>query len=328
MPSIVIVPGDGFGPSVMEVAERTLDAVSGGIDIATARIGISSYDACGQDVSVDTLDLLEGCSGVLCGPLVVRRDASGKVHDAMDTLRSHMDLYATLRNFRTFGDLGPEGVNVYLWSGITRQGRDTVEVRGVDGFTLSKYIRSSFYRRTIDLAFSQMKVQDSTRIACISKDDIFPDSSALFRQSFDEVFGKGGFETTHMNVTEWAESTIRQPQRFDSIVCADLYSDVAAGILAGITGGNRLSPHCFMGDRGNLMVPSMIGDYEGIPDGYANPTSAIMSVAMMLLFSGRLPGAKSVIEALGRTYGEGCRTPDVGGDMTTAEFAERFYRNL
>jgi isocitrate/isopropylmalate dehydrogenase len=83
-----------------------------------------------------------------------------------------------------------------------------------------------------------------------------------------------------------------------------------------------------MGDRGNLMVPSMIGDYEGIPDGYANPTSAIMSVAMMLLFSGRLPGAKSVIEALGRTYGEGCRTPDVGGDMTTAEFAERFYRNL
>jgi isocitrate/isopropylmalate dehydrogenase len=44
--------------------------------------------------------------------------------------------------------------------------------------------------------------------------------------------------------------------------------------------------------------------------------------------TGRVPGAEAILGALEETYAEGSATPDMGGTLTTAEFADRFFRHL
>ena len=325
MEPILVIPGDGFGPSVIDVAVRTLEIASDGLELIQGEIGLSAYEKCGRDMTLDTLDMLSECCGVLCGPSRGRLDDRGRSHEPLEILKNNMGLYATMRRFVSYKGLGVPGVEINLWAGSTAIGRDAIETREIDGVTLTKYVRSSFYRRTMDLAQVSMEIRGANKIACISRDDIFPESSKLFREAFDQVFDYN-FERTHVNVTEWAEDVVRNPLNYGDIICADLYSQMAAGVLAGLTGGNRLSPYCYPGERSILLYPSRDGDYD--VKGYANPTAAIVSAALLMRNNGRKSGCDAVLAALSATYEEGCATPDSGGNMTTREFADRFFRHL
>ncbi len=309
----------------MDIAVKTMDMVSTGLEIVSGGIGYSAYEKCGQDIDVETLDALAECKGVICGPVQPRTDGRGKMHDPLDVLKTHMGLFAMMRPFETYGNHGVSGVSAKIWAGTTAIGRDAVETRELDGITLTKYVRMSFYQRTMRLACADMKLHGEKEVACISRDDIFPESSALFRQAFDETFGEG-FERAHLNVIRWAEEMVSHPLRFRNVICADLYSNVAAGIAAGLTGGNRLAPYFYPGDNTNLVYINRPGDFQ--PDGTANPTSALVSVALTLQYNSRIPGADTVMDALRATYAEGTSTPDMGGTATAREFADRFFRHL
>jgi len=326
MGSILVIPGDGFGPSVVDVAVKTLEAVSTGLELVPGEIGYAAYEKSAQDITLETLDALAECKGVLCGPCRVRTDDRGKAHDPLEILKTHMGLYALMRRFKSYGPEGP-GVALDLWAGITAVGRDAIETAELGGITLTKYVRTSNYGRTMELAYSTMKIHRRERVACISSDDIFPESSRLFREEFDRVFA-GEFETEHMNVADWAEDAVANPGRFDAVMCADLYSRMSAGVMAGITGGNRLSPYFYPGEKGSLMCTNRIDDFAKESAAYANPTAAIASAAIIMQASGKIPGSEAILRALDETYAEGSATPDMGGNLTTAEFADRFFRRL
>ena len=326
MDNILIVPGDGFGPSVVDIAVKTLEAVSTGIDLIPGEIGYAAYEKSAQDITLETLEALAESKGVLCGPCRARTDDRGKTHDPLDILKTHMCLFAMMRRFKSYRPGGPR-VALDLWASFTAIGRDTVETAELGGITLTKYVRTSNYDRTMGLAYSIMKVHSRNKVACISSDDIFPESSRLFREEFDSIFGEG-FETEHMNVAEWSEDAVMHPERFDAVICADLYSRMAAGVMAGITGGNHLSPYLYPGEKGSLLYTNRIDDFSKDRAAYANPTAAIASAAMLMQAIGRVPGADAVFRALEETYAEGSATPDMGGNLTTAEFADRFFRHL
>ena len=326
MVSILVIPGDGFGPGVVDIAVKTLEAVSTGIELVPGEIGYAAYEKSAQDITLETLDALAECKGVLCGPCRVRTDDRGKAHDPLEILKTHMGLYAMMRRFKSYRPEGPR-VALDLWASITAVGRDAIETAELGGITLTKYVRTSNYDRTMELADSIMKVHGRNRVACISSDDIFPESSRLLREEFDRIFGEG-FETVHMNVADWSEDAVMHPDRFDAVICADLYSRMAAGVVAGITGGTHLSPYLYPGEKGGLLYTNRIDDFPKDQVAYANPTAAIASAAMLMQTSGRVPGADAVLGALDETYAEGSATPDMGGTLTTAEFADRFFRHL
>jgi len=326
MDYFLVIPGDGFGPSVVDVAVKALEAVSTGLELVPGEIGYAAYEKSAQDITLETLDALAGCKGVLCGPCRARTDDRGKVHDPLEILKTHMGLYAMMRRFKSYRPGGPR-VALDLWAGITAIGRDAVETAELGGITLTKYVRTSNYGRTMGLACSTMKIHRRERVACISSDDIFPESSKLFREEFDRVFAED-FETVHMGVAEWSEDAVAHPDRFDAVMCADLYGRMAAGVMAGITGGNRLSPYFFPGEKGSLMYTNRIDDFAKDDIAYANPTAAIASAAIIMQASGKFPGSEAILRALDETYAEGSATPDMGGTLTTAEFADRFFRHL
>ena len=329
MPKIGLLPGDGYGPSIIDAAKHTLEMVTSDIEIVCGDIGFAAYERTGEYFPYETKELAMECGDVICGPVKDYRDDAGRIQNPLEALKADLDLYAVIRCFRTMADdLGVPGMDITLWASNMTVGSDVVESRDIDGITISKYIRSSFFSRMMARALTDLELSGKTKVVCVTQDKIFPDSSAMFSEAFDSLFSQDGLQTEHRNVEYWASKFVRNPLEFDYIVCADLYSNVVGGMLAGMSGGNRLTPIAYVGENCNLFVPGLYKTFEDVPKGYANPTSAIKCAAMALFDMGRKEEAMAVMDALMETYAAGERTPDVGGNLTTAEFTDRVVSRL
>ncbi len=323
MKKILALPGDGIGPSMIESAIKVIEMSVSDVEIIRGDIGFSAYEASGQYLPYETLDLLPECENIICGPVRPGKDEHGVFRDPMEMLKVQMDLYATVRCFRSLADdIGVNGIDVTLWASNTTLGQDVVETQDIGGVTLNKYIRSSSYSRMMARALSDLEMSGKGKATCITRDDLFPESSAMFSESFDALFDPSVYKTEHDNIQRWASKVVRRPCDYEFVVCADLYSHVAAGILAGLTGGNHLSPIGYVGDSNTLLVPGLYHTFDNVEIGTANPKSAISAGAMALFNMGYSEEAMSIIEALKDAYASNERTSDFGGTLSTEEFTD------
>ncbi len=328
MDRVLLLPGDGHGPSIIDSVRQILEVVTDRTEIVVADIGFSAYEKTGQYIPLDVLDLIDDCGTVICGPMKDYVEG-GTIKNPMDTLKIRLDLYAIVRRFITLADdRGVPGMDVTLWASDIALGRDITETEDIDGISIGKYIRSSSFSRMMGKALSDLEMSGKDRVACVTRDDIFPESSAMFSDAFDSLFDSGRYKTPHMNIQKWASDIVRHPLDYDYVVCADLYSHVAAGILAGLSGGNHLSPIGFVGDAAILLVPGLYKTFADVPPGSANPTSAIVCGALALSGLGMRSEAESVLDALAATYGAGDRTPDMDGDLTTQQFTDKVLSRI
>ncbi len=329
MLKILLIPGDGVGPSLVEAAESVLSVATGDVEVVHGDLGFDAYERTGEYIPEDTLDLIRECGNVVCGPVNAYKDESGKLVNILDSLKVGLDLYATVRVFRTLAEgFGVPGLSATLWASNTVLGQDVSETRDMDGITISKYIRSSSYSRMMARALTDVELSGRRRVCCITRDDLFPDSSELFVEAFDSLFDPGVYQTDHMNIQRWASRVVRDPSAHDYLICADLYSHVAAGIMAGLTGGNHLSPVGYAGDSTVMLVPGLPQTYAGIRKDAVNPTSAMMSCAMLLFNQGLSEEAESIVTALSSTYAAGELTSEFGGSLTASEFTDRVVSRI
>ena len=325
MDKLLVLPGDGIGPSVVKSAINVLDILVDGLEIVYSEIGFSAYESTGQHLPYETLDLTGECRNILSGPVHNTSDS----RSPLDTLKLQLDLYAVMRRFKTLSpDMGSPGMDVTLWASNATLGQDIIETRDMEGITINKYIRSSSYSRMMGKALSEMESRDKRRVVCAVRSDLLPESSQLFRDSFESLFVNSVYDTDIMNIDRWASSVVRNPHLTEFLICADLYSHVAAGLLAGMTGGNHLSPIAYVGDTNNLYIPGHMESFNDVPKDYLNPTSAIMAMSQAIFDMGYRKEADDVVNALVETYSAGHKTPELGGDLTTEEFTRRVISNL
>ncbi len=325
MDKILFLPGDGIGPRISESTRRILSAACDGLEFVEGDVGASAYEKTGSFLPHETMELTRECGNVLCGPMDLRAFSSKASRDPLSTLRVQLDLYALCKSFRTLSDdIGTPGVDVALWFCSPVMGRDSVETEELEGITLTKYVRKASYERMMAAAKRHAETDGRTRVACVTS-DMFPESSEMFKDCAKDVFGDG-FQLTSEDMHRWAAFAIRDPSRYDTVVAADLYGRVAGGILAGLTGGNHLSPNVFVGD-GRVLADSGCVKCQADEE-HANPTSMIIGGYMTLFGMGRLKEAESVMDALCGAYRAGERTPDVGGCLTTEEFTAAVVRRI
>ncbi len=321
---ILILPGDGAGPSVLGSVREIISVCSEGLEFVEGSVGRSAYEETGSFLPHETIGLTEECQAILCGPIDLA-SAAGKVKDPIVTLRMKMDLYAMCKHFRTLADdLGKPDVDTMLWFCSPVPGRDVVETEELDGFTLTKYVRKSSYTRMMIRAMNCSEKEHRKNVECITS-SVFPESSAMFAECFRDVFGTGYFDMSEEETERWAAFAVRKTRSRGTVICADLFGRTAGGILAGLTGGNHLSPNTYFGDSVFLSETGMIGAKD--PE-YANPTSAVIGGCIALSDLGRVQESESIIDALCKTYRAGERTPDTGGNLTLEEFTDRIIRRL
>lgn len=324
---VLVLPGDGIGPSVISSAVKAISAATDAVSFVEGELGQDAYEDSGQHVPHDTMDLMDDHRIVLCGPTA--HVNAGQGGSPSDILRAHLGIYARLRAFRTLApDLGVEGLSTQVWSSYNNLGRDIQEVPDMGGIAISKYVSSTGYQKMMELARRFIDKDGLRRIACLVRDDVFPRSSEMFAETFGSIFPSDCYETRLDNMCDWASHTICGRSVDEGLICVDLYSGMAESVLSGLTGADHLTPTVFFGEGNMLFTPIRTAILEDVPEGYENPTAGIVSASQILKCIGKNEESDAVVRALQETYAAGERTPDVGGELSAEEFTERVVSRI
>jgi 3-isopropylmalate dehydrogenase len=341
---ILVLPGDGIGPEITPRAMQVLQATDQalGLDLAfeTHDIGLKSLAEQGTTLSDATMARIPEVDGVILGP-VSHYDypprAEGGINPSAE-LRTKFELFANIRPCRS-----REGLSVL------REAMDLIIVReNTEGFysdrnmfagtaefmpdentALSiRKITARASRRVAHAAFELAKGRRK-KVTAVHKANVLKLSDGLFLREVRKVAEQyPDIELEELIVDAAAALLIRGPSRFDVIVTTNMFGDILSDEASELTGSLGLGGAINAGDT--ICVAQ--AQHGSAPDiagkGVANPTSLMLSAAMLLDWMGRrrndsafIEGGQLITRAIDRVLDNpATRTRDIGGSLGTDEF--------
>jgi 3-isopropylmalate dehydrogenase len=331
---IAVLRGDGIGPEVIESALSVLGACVP-VRVHEGLVGGAAIDATGDPLPPATLELCRDSAAVLLGAVGGPRwEGAVRAEDGLLRLRQGLGLFANLRPARFMGLPTP------LREGLARQA-DIVVVRELSGGVYFGQPRgltpteafntwrqtTAEVERVAHVAFRLARGR-RFKVTSVDKANVL-ETSRLWRRVVTAVAqGYPDVALEHRYIDTAAYELVAAPQRFDVVLTENLFGDILsdeAGLVAGSLG---LLPSASLGAGPSLYEP-VHGSAPALAGrGVANPTGAILSVAMMLEHTlARRDLARAVEAAVAATLLE-VRTPDIGGKARTSEFTAAVLRNL
>ncbi len=346
---LLVLPGDGIGPEIVAAAEKVLHAAAGACDFELScdfeDVGFVSLEKYGTTLRDELLERARTYDGIILGPQshadYPAPELGGRNISA--AFRVGLDLYANIRPARS-RDFMPTNM---------REGRsmDLVIMReATEGFYPDRNMSRGWGEMmpTKDIALSVRKItrHGSERIArrafelartrrrkvtAIHKANSFHMTDGLFLEAVGDVAkGYPDVELDDLLIDSSTAYLVREPERFDVIVATNLYGDIISDLASELSGGLGLAGSimasdelcCAQAQHGS--APTIAGQ------NVANPTSMILSVAMLLQWIGSHRQLSNVgiagdriHEAVDRVLlSPSARTRDLGGMASCTEFAD------
>ncbi len=343
---IAVLPGDGIGPEVMDEALKVLQAVSSKYEFAfnvnTGFIGGAAIDRFDEPLPWDTVELCRNCDAVLLGsiggpkwdPLAPekRPELGGLL-----ALRKSLKLYANIRPVKVFealkanSPLAPsrmEGdidlVTVRELAGGIYFGRPK-ELSEREGLDTMVYRKEEVQR--IAVAAFELAGKRNKKVTSVDKANVLY-SSMLWRETVARVAANyPDIQLEHMYVDNAAMQLILYPGQFDVILTGNLFGDILSDQSAALAGSLGLLPSASLGESLHLYEPAGGSAPDIAGQGIANPIAQVLSMALMLDYSFRLPEPSTAIyKAVENTLAEGYRTADIldvaGKKVSTSEMGD------
>jgi 3-isopropylmalate dehydrogenase len=331
MPSILLLPGDGIGPEVVEAAASVLRAIASRfnhrLDLRDALIGGSALRRGLSPLPPETLALARASNAILLGavgdPEFDRGDSSRRPETALLAIRRELRLYANLRPAKVWAGLESSGpLKTSVVSGtdmlVVREltgGLYYGEPRGIaaDGSSAHNTMRYSRdeIERIARRAFDAARVR-RRRVTSVDKANVL-ETSRLWRQVVTSVASEYPEVTLdHMLVDSCAMRIALAPSSFDVILTENMFGDILSDEAGAIVGSLGLLPSASLGDGPGLFEPVHGSAPDIAGQDIANPIGAIGSAAMLLRHAlGLEEEARAIEAAIGSTLARGLRTADL-----------------
>lgn len=334
--SVVVLPGDGIGPEIVNAAVEVLQKVAEQegfvLNLQTYPVGGASYDAEGSPLTDQTLAACKAADAVLLGavggPKWDHIEGADRPEMALLKLRSELGLYANLRPavlhqpLAAASPLHPdtvaEGIDILFVRELTggiyfgERGRVGIGTPDEAAFDTERYSKKEV-QRIAEIAFDAAKIRKG-KVTSIDKANVL-ESSRLWRETVKEVAADhSDVELDHLYVDNAAMQLVKRPSTFDVIVTTNMFGDILSDEAAMITGSIGMLPSASLGDPGK---PGMFEPIHGsAPDiagtGKANPLATILSAAMLLRYSLHEESAAAKIElAVANVLADGWRCADL-----------------
>jgi 3-isopropylmalate dehydrogenase len=330
---IVVLPGDGIGPEVMGPALEVLKAVvPSALDFEERSFGGVCIDAHGTGLTDETLAACRRADAVLLaavgGPKWDTTDPSRpRPEQGLLELRRGLGLFANLRPIKPLRAL-------YESSPLRREvieRTDLLVVRELTGGIYFGTKTRTDTRASDECVYSREEVERIARVAfraarsrvtSVDKANIL-ETSRLWRAVVHELHGREfpHIELEHVLVDVAAMRLIAAPRHFDVLLTENMFGDILSDEAAMLTGSIGLLPSASLGNGGPGLFEPVHGTAPDIAGrGIANPLAMFLSAALMLRHGlGQGEPALAIESAVEKALADGLRTPDLGGDATTAE---------
>jgi 3-isopropylmalate dehydrogenase len=339
---IITLPGDGIGPEIMAPTLELLDAVvPGRFAYEEHLFGGAAIDAHGTALTDDTLAACRGADAVLLaavgGPKWDTTDpAAPRPEQGLLGLRKGLGLFANLRPVKPLPAL-------YDASPLKREiieGTDMLVVRELTGGiyfgeksrTADTASDACVYTREEIVRIARVAFGAArSRVTSVDKANVL-ETSRLWREVVREVHEAEfpNIELEHLLVDNAAMRLVSAPRHFEVIVTENMFGDILSDESAMLTGSLGMLPSASLGQDGPGMFEPVHGSAPDIAgQGIANPLAMFLSAGMMLRHGFSLEDEASAVEsAVDRALSEGLRTPDLGGEATTAEATRAVLQHL
>jgi 3-isopropylmalate dehydrogenase len=341
MSSVLLLPGDGIGPEVIDAARSVLEAVRPGIQFTERFIGLAALERFGVPYEADLIDVARAHDAVLLGA------AGGATHggvaarrpeEAVFALRKELDLYANLRPIRAspaLVDRSPlrsefvEGTDFLLvrelTGGLYFGEKGTDEDRAFDTCIYSRPEIERVVRRAFDLARGRRG-----RLASVDKANVL--ATGAFWRRVVEGLGEEYADVVveHLLVDNAAMQLLLRATTFDVVVTENMFGDILSDEVSLLAGGLGMLPSASFGDDAPPLYEPAHGTAPDLAGrGVANPCAAILSAAMLVRHTFEDDeGADAIEQAVDGSLAAGVITRDLGGTASTADVTRAVLARL
>lgn len=317
---LAVIAGDGIGPEVIAEALKVLRAVVA------------------DDVSIETTDFPFGASHYLAtGDILTDADlAELKLHDAillgavggdprdprlaggiierglLLKLRFALDHFVNLRPTSVFPGVGsplrdPGEVDFV----VVREGTEgpyvgnggVIRAGTPHEIATEVSINTAFgIERLVRFGFETAQARPAKKLTLVHKTNVLTHAGGLWQRTVDRVSAEyPSVSVDYLHVDAATIFLVTNPSKFDVIVTDNLFGDILTDLAAAISGGIGLAASGNINPDGAF--PSMFEPVHGsAPDiagkQLADPTAAILSVALLLSHLGLADAAARVTAAV------------------------------
>lgn len=343
---LLVLPGDGIGPEIVTSAVAVLDAVGRrhGLQFSYTHrdIGFAALERDGTTLPGDILDIARSMDGTLLGPIshldYPPRDSGGINVSA--AFRKDLDLFANIRPARTRKGVFHRGTemdlvimrentegmypdrNMYAGTGEFMPTEDVaISMRKVTAKAIERIARASF-----DLARVRRR-----KVTAVHKANAFVLTDGLFLREVRKVAaGYADVVLEEVLVDAMAALLVRDAGRYDVICTTNFYGDTLSDLASelsgslGLAGSLNAGTHHAAAQAQHGSAPDIAGMDK------ANPTSMILSAAMLLRWHGErsgdaryVKGAVTIETVIDSVIADvSTCTGDLGGPLGTRQFTQ------
>ena len=309
---LAIIAGDGIGPEVVGEGLKVLDAVLPDVEKTSYDLGARRFHATGEVLPDSVLDELRAHDAILLGAIGDPSVPSGVLERGLLLrIRFELDHHINLRPARLYpGVNGPLAGNPDIDFVVVREGTEgpytgtggAIRVGTPNEVATEVSVNTAFgVRRVVRDAFERAR-QRRKHLTLVHKNNVLTYAGALWWRTVQGVAGDyPDVEVAYQHVDAATIHIVTDPGRFDVIVTDNLFGDIITDLAAAVCGGIGLAA------SGNIdatrVNPSMFEPVHGsAPDiagtGVADPTAAVMSVALLLAHVGEDDAAARVDKAV------------------------------
>ncbi|MFC4858361.1 3-isopropylmalate dehydrogenase [Actinophytocola glycyrrhizae] len=306
---LAVIPGDGIGPEVIAEALKVLNEVVPDVEVTKYDLGATRWHSTGELLPESVLGELRQHDAILLGAVGDPSVPSGILERGLLLrLRFELDHHVNLRPARLYpGVQSPLANPGEIDMIVIREG--TEGLYAGNGGLLRKdtpheiatevSVNTSYgVERVVRDAFARAVARPRKHLTLVHKTNVLTHAGSLWSRVVEEVsLQHPDVTVNYQHVDAATIHMVTDPGRFDVIVTDNLFGDILTDLVAAVTGGIGLAA------SGNIDItrrnPSMFEPVHGsAPDiagqGIADPTAAVLSVALLLDHLGEHEAARRI----------------------------------
>ncbi len=335
MHKVTLIPGDGIGPSIADVAVNVIKAAGVDIEWETVEAGLPAIDRYRDPLPEHVLASIRETRVALKGPLTT--PVGSGFRSVNVALRKELDLYANVRPARSFNGVESRYKNIDLvvvrenteefYAGIEHYidpSRSAAETIGI--------VTRSGSERIVRYAYEFARREGRKKVTTVHKANILKYTSGLFLEVSRAVAREYPEIITEDKIIDnMAMQMVLNPHQFDVIVTTNLFGDILSDLASGLVGGLGLAPGANIGYSAAIFeaVHGSAPDIAG--KNIANPTALILAGVLMLRHLNETAAADRIASAVSAVISEGkavTRDLNPRAPAGTKEMGEAIVRKM
>ncbi len=302
-----------MGQEVIPVAVEVLRAALPELAVVEVEAGWETFQRTGTSLPQETLEVARACGAVLFGAVASPSYPVEGYHSPIVALRRELDVYANLRPVRGWPVPGTHPALDLL---VVRENTEGLyagrERRDGDTAVSERIITRQGSARVAQVA-CRLAAGSGRRVTVVHKANVVRVGDGLWRETCLAVAHEHPqVETDEGLVDAVAYHLVRDPGRYQLLLCPNLYGDILSDLAAALGGGLGMAPSLSLGQGFAIAEPVHGAAPDIAGQGIANPLGAILSAALLASYSWSRPDVAGAIEAaVEGALASGTRTPDI-----------------